>query len=337
MFNEIVNIIKSKDLKETNELFNLADEVRKKQMGEGILLRGIIEFSNNCKNTCAYCGLNKNNKNLERYTMTMEEILESVAVVKSYNIKTVVLQSGEEDSIDPEFVSDMVKKIKSIFDMSITLSCGEKDYKTYSQWKNAGADRYLLKIETSNKTLYEKFHKDMSFENRVSCLKMLKELDYEVGSGIIVGLKGQSAEDLANDILFFKNMDFDMIGIGPFIPHPETPLKEEKKGDLDMTLKMIALTRIITLNSHIPATTALGSLEKDYRLDGLKCGANVLMPNFTPIKYKKLYEIYPGKRCITEAQGACANCMEGMAKKVGRRIDYSKGGSLKKEKVKKNA
>ncbi len=310
------------------ELFVFADRVRKQYMGDGVLLRGIVEFSNVCENSCAYCGLNKYNTGLVRYTLTADELLKSVAHIASCGIKTVVLQSGETTQLDTGRLRELIVEIKRRFDMAITISVGERAASAYKSWREAGADRYLLKIETTDKGLYETLHPGMSFENRVRCLDELKALGYQVGSGIIVGLKGQSPELLARDILFFKCRDFDMIGIGPFIPHQATVLSRERKGDLWMTLKAVAVTRIVMHTAHLPATTALGSMEEDFRTLGLKAGANVLMPNFTPQPYRKLYEIYPGKRCIDEPAGACPGCMEGMAVSIGRHIDYSRGDSI---------
>jgi len=312
---------------ELKEIFSFADQVRKQFMGDGILLRGLIEFSNHCRNSCFYCGLNKNNKELERYRLGKEEILSCAEKLNSCGIKTVVLQSGEEDDLGPLWLKEVIEAIKAEFEIAVTLSVGERTKEEYTIWKDAGADRYLLKIETSHKKLYDSLHIKMSFENRLRCLQDLRELGYQVGCGNMIGLKGQTLKILAEDILFFKEYNFDMIGIGPFIPHPQTRLASQKKGEVELTLKVLALTRIVTKNAHLPATTALGSLEEDFRIKGLKAGANVLMPNFTPLKYKKLYEIYPGKRCITEPTNACASDMEELARSFGRYIDYSRGDS----------
>jgi biotin synthase len=312
---------------ELERIFNFADQVRKQFLGGGILLRGLIEFSNHCRNSCYYCGLNRNNKQLERYRLSKSEILECVEKLYSCGIKTVVLQSGEEDDLDPLWLKGLIEEIKAEFEIAITLSVGERSKEEYKIWRFAGADRYLLKIETSDKKLYDSLHSNMDFENRLRCLGDLRELGYQVGSGNMIGLKGQTLKILARDIVFFKEQSFDMIGIGPFIPHPQTRLASLKQGEVDLTLKVLALTRIVTKNSHLPATTALGSLEEDFRIKGLKAGANVLMPNFTPLKYKKLYEIYPNKRCINEPTGACGSCMEELARSAGRYIDYSRGDS----------
>jgi biotin synthase len=311
------------------ELFSFSDMVRKEFCGDGILLRGIIEFSNFCDKECFYCGLNKNNRKLGRYRMNQEELLKSVEHLSACNIKTVVLQSGEDRGLDALWLAEIIKQIKSKYDLAVTLSVGERKPDDYKLWKQAGCDRYLLKIETSDKNLYNSMHPQMDFSRRLECLAILRRLGYQVGSGNIVGLPGQSLIAIAQDILFFKQGNFDMLGIGPFIPHQETPFAGQLKGQALLALKTIALTRIVTRNTHIPATTALGSLDQDYRPEGLKCGANVLMPNFTPQPYRRLYQIYPGKRCIGEPVGSCNFCMDGMAKDINRFIDYARGDSLK--------
>ena len=318
---------------ELNELFSFADSVRKRFCGDGIILRGIIEFSSFCVQECFYCGLNKFNRKLERYRMNEDELLKAVEYLASCNIKTVVLQSGEDKGLDILWLKDIILKIKSRFDIAITLSVGEKSVDDYQIWRQAGADRYLLKIETSDGALYSSMHPQMEFIQRLNCLDVLRKLGYQVGSGNIIGLPGQTLKTIAQDIIFFKQGDFDMIGIGPFIPHQDTQFAGQEKGDAQLSLKTIALTRIVTKNAHIPATTALGSLDKDYRMDGLKCGANVLMPNFTPQPFRKLYEIYPQKKCVDEPVGACNFCMDDIAKGLGRFIDYSKADSLKERRV----
>ena len=328
---DLERVLSLQDQDEVEELFVFADRVRKDFCGDGIVLRGIIEFSNFCVRECFYCGLNKNNRELERYRMNKDELLKAVEYLASCNIKTVVLQSGEDRWLDVSWLEEVIGNIKSRFDMAITLSVGERSADDYRIWKQAGADRYLLKIETSDGDLYSSMHPKMDFRERLGCLEILRKLGYQVGSGNIIGLTGQTLKMIAQDIIFFKRGDFDMIGIGPFIPHQHTQLAGQQKGDAQLSLKVIALTRIVTKNTHIPATTALGSLDKDYRLDGLKCGANVLMPNFTPQPYRKLYEIYPQKRCVNEPIGACNFCMDSMAKTLGRFINYSRSDSLKEK------
>lgn len=321
---------------ELGTLFDFADTVRKEFCGDGILLRGIIEFSSFCDKGCFYCGLSKDNHKLIRYRMSKEEVLKSIEHLVSCNIKTVVLQSGEDPALDALWLADIISQIKSRFDLAITLAVGERSLADYRLWRQAGADRYLLKMETSDEALYTSMHPQMSFTQRLRCLDILGELGYQVGSGNIIGLPGQSLKTIAQDILFFKQGAFDMIGIGPFIPHQESKFRAQDRGQALLTLKTIALTRIVTRNAHLPATTALGSLDKDYRKEGLKCGANVLMPNFTPQPYRAFYQIYPGKKCVDEPPGACNFCMDGLVKDIDRFIDYGQGDSLKIRKVNSN-
>ena len=327
---EILEYLKTDNPQKTQELFARADAARREYCGDGVLLRGIVEFSSYCQGSCAYCGLNKRNQNMTRYRLTRAEILQAAGLIHSSGIQTIVLQSGEDPELDPAWLADIVREIKAKYGLSITLSVGEKSRAAYQLWRDAGADRYLLKIETTDAALYARLHPNMSLANRLRCLDDLQNLGYQTGSGIIVGLPYQTPEILAGDILFFADRDFDMIGIGPLIPHQATALKDLPRGSVDLTLRCVALTRILTKNAHLPATTALGSLDKDYRLDGLQAGANVLMPNFTPQPYKKSYEIYPGKRCLSEPTGQCALCMESLVESIDRHVDFSRGDSLKK-------
>jgi biotin synthase len=329
---DIEYLLSLEDEQETQLVFDYADAVRKIFAGDEILLRGLIEFSSFCKNACFYCGLNRNNTSLQRYRLTGEQIMAAVKDVVAAGIKTVVLQSGEDEGLDAYWLKEIIEEIKSRFDVAITLSVGERRFVDYQFWKLAGADRYLLKIETTDRQLYQALHPGMSFERRISCSRNLKALGYQNGSGCLVGLKGQTIRSLAEDILFFKKENFEMIGIGLFIPHAATALKDEPVGDIKLALKVLAITRIVTKNTHLPATTAIGSVgNDDGRILALNAGANVLMPNFTPQPYKKLYEIYPGKRCVEEQGGGCVGGMETLAQTIGRTICYSRGDSLKKD------
>jgi len=327
---DLETVLRATDDGQLDLLFDFADRVRREFVGDGVLLRGIIEFSNICRNTCQYCGLNRSNVRLQRYRLTSDEILAATENVDQAGIKTIVLQSGEEDNLDADWLRQVVEEIKWRFDVAVTLCVGERSRAEYQAWKEAGADRYLLKIETSDPGLYGELHPGMSFENRVRCLRDLAELGYQTGSGNLVGLKGQTVASLASDIQFFQQGNFDMVSASPFIPHPQTPLAREPAGDLLMTLKMIALTRIVSRTAHIPASTALGSLHgRDERPEALAAGANVLMPNFTPMPYRRHYEIYPNKRCVGEDAIACAGCMERMVAATGRWVDYSRGDGLR--------
>jgi len=329
---DLVYLLSLDDEGSKRQLYRFADDVRRKYCGDGILLRGIVEFSSYCRNTCRYCGLQKNNTTLQRYRLTAQQVLDAVDKIYGAGIRTVVLQSGEDEQMDPQWLADIVAQIRKRYnsEMAVTLSAGEWDRAVYKLWKDAGADRYLLKIETSDSDFYAKFHPGMSFENRVRCLVDLAELGYQVGSGSLVGLAGQTMEILAKDIQFFKKHNFDMLGIGLFIPHGQTDLKDSRRGDLETTIKMLAVTRIVMKDTHLPATTATGSIsEYDHRIDAMAAGGNVIMPNFTPDDYKELYEIYPNKRCVKEKNFDPVKPIVAMAEKLGRYVELSRGDSLK--------
>ncbi|MFN4191160.1 MAG: [FeFe] hydrogenase H-cluster radical SAM maturase HydE, partial [Pseudothermotoga sp.] len=258
------------------KLFALADEIRQRYLGKAVYIRGIIEFSNYCKNSCLYCGIRAQNKDISRYRMSVEQIIERARLISQMGIKTVVLQSGEDMYYSDKIIAEIIEKIKE-FKVAITLSIGERDFNEYKLWKEAGADRYLMRHETADQELYSKLHPKDSFRTRVEHLKKLRELGYEVGVGSMVGLPGQDDLSLAKDILFVRDFDADMVGIGPFIPHPSTPLRDAKPGTLTKTLKMIALTRLFLPDTNIPATTALGTIHPLGRQLALKCGANVII------------------------------------------------------------
>lgn len=291
---EIVDILKSPD----TDIFKEADEVRKKYVGDAVHLRGLIEFSNICNCNCLYCGLQSSNKHVNRYRLSKDEILDIAKKGVDDGFKTIVLQSGEDDYFNTKLMCEIISEIKNL-GVALTLSIGEKSFEDYRAFKDAGADRYLLRIETTDKNLYKKMHPYADFDNRMRCLYDLKKLGYETGTGSLVGLPEQTIESLADDILFFKELEADMIGIGPFIPHPDTPLKNENNGSLDLAIKVMAVTRILLKNINIPATTAMESLRADGRLLALQSGANVVMPNLTDDYHKKMYEIYPNKVSAT--------------------------------------
>ncbi len=330
IYNEIIEQLKIQNSDELNALFGKADAERSRHCGNGIFLRGIVEFSSFCDNTCAYCGLNKNNKTLKRYRLTEEQILDAVKNINTAGINSVVLQSGEEHGTDPGLLTRTITRIKNeLPDMAITLSAGEKEDDVYKEWFEAGADRYLLKIETTDEALYGRLHPGMDLKNRLRCSESLKRIGYQNGSGLLIGLPGLTEEIIARDILYLQQMDFDMVGIGLFIPHRATELSDIPHGNLQLTLKTIALTRLALKNSHLPATTAIGSIEEDYRVDALRAGANVIMPNFTPLPYRELYEIYPGKKCAKEDWNSYFAGLNSLAGSIGRYIDKGRGDSLK--------
>ena len=289
---EIIDLLK--DDSQNEWLFSLADKIRKEYVGDEVHLRGLIEFSNICKCTCKYCGLRYENSEVERYRISTPSILSTAKKACAAGYKTIVLQSGEDRFFSQKVMCEIIEEIKKL-DVALTLSIGERSFDDYKAFKESGADRYLIRIETTDKNLYKEMHPNMSFENRVRCLKDLKTLGYEVGTGCLVGLPSQTIESLAGDILFFKEINADMIGIGPFIAHPQTPLKNCANGDLTLSLKVMALTRIMLKNINIPATTAMETLNPDGRLMALQSGANVIMPNVTDVNYCEKYDIYPNK------------------------------------------
>lgn len=319
---EIVQLLTTDEY--NGELFAAADRVRSKYVGDDVHLRGLIEFSNICKQNCLYCGLRRENRKINRYRLTPEQIIDFAGKAKTYGYRTVVLQSGEDENFDVATMQRIIREIKAM-DMALTLSVGEKTKEEYAAYREAGADRYLLRIETTDKQLYEKLDPGMSFDNRKRCLRDLKELGFEVGTGCMVGLPGQTLESLADDILFFKEIDADMIGIGPFIPNADTPLSEEKGGTFTLSLKVMAITRLLLPDINIPATTAMESLDHNGRVIALGSGANVVMPNVTEGDYRKWYALYPGKICINDTPAHCRSCITGKIGGIGRKVSSECG------------
>ena len=288
---EIVQLLLCSD---SSFLFQAADEVRKKYIGDEVFLRALVEFSNICHCNCFYCGLRSENKNISRYRLSNDEIIDVAKNAVNLGFKTIVLQSGEDSFYSVDSLSEIIREIKK-YDIALTLGIGERTKDEYKTLKNAGADRFLLRIETTDKNLYQALHPKMSFENRIKCLYDLKELGYETGTGCLVGLPNQTVESLADDILFFKELDADMIGIGPLIVHPDTPLKSLNNGSFELALKVMAITRLLMPNINIPATTAMETLNPNGQIIALQSGANVIMPNLTPEKNRNQYQIYPDK------------------------------------------
>lgn len=312
---EIIALLKDKNIDET--LFQTADNVREKYVGNEVHLRGLIEFSNICKRNCLYCGLQALNKNIERYRISIDEIISYAKIAADMGYKTVVLQSGEDDYFSVDKMCKIISEIKT-FGIALTLSIGEKSKKEYKAYKDAGADRYLLRIETTDEILYAKMHPNADFKNRMQCLYDLKELGFETGTGCLVGLTGQSIESLADDILFFKKLDADMIGIGPFIPHPNTPLKDTPQGNFILALKVMAITRLLLPDINIPATTAMETIHSNGRIIALKAGANVVMPNVGDFDEKKHYNLYPGKANVNDDTDTSKEKITALIKSIGR-------------------
>ncbi len=316
---------------EENEakLLKQADLVRKQYVGDEVHLRGLIEFSNICRNNCLYCGIRNRNKALIRYRMTEDELIETARKAVNLGFRTIVMQSGEDMYYTSDKLCRIISEIKR-FDVAVTLSIGERSFDEYKAFREAGADRYLMRIETTDRDLYHRLDPKMSWDKRYECLLMLKELGYELGSGIMVGLPEQSMESIAEDLLFLKNLDVDMAGIGPFIPHPETPLANSVGGSLHLALRTMAAMRLLLPDINIPATTAMESLHPKGRILALQSGANVVMPNVTEGEYRRLYQLYPGKICINETPVQCKSCIGLKIMSIGRKIGTGYGSRKKK-------
>ncbi len=318
-------------------LWETADSARMAEVGDAVHLRGLVEISNHCRRSCLYCGLRRENTRLTRYRMSEQEILDCALQAEELGYGTVVLQSGEDLWFDEGRVASLVRKIKERTSLAVTLSLGERRPEEYALWRAAGADRYLLRFETSRRDLFEHIHPPLErgAASRLSLLRLLRRLGYEIGGGVMVGIPGQTVEDLAEDILTFSRLEPDMIGVGPYIPHPGTPLASEPAAAEDqapatelMTCKMVALARLVCPRANIPATTALATLNReDGRELALTRGANVVMPNLTPARYRALYDIYPNKACVSETAEICFNCLKGRLESIGRYVGVGRGDS----------
>jgi len=313
-------------------LFELAKNVCENTYGNRVFMRGLVEFSSYCKQNCDYCGIRAANSKAERYRLTKEQILDVCESGYDLGYRTFVLQSGEDDYYTDEKIVEIIEAIKAKFaDVALTLSIGERSRDSYQKFFDAGADRYLLRHETASKRLYDELHPSMSFVNRRECLKNLKEIGFQVGAGFMVGLPGQTPEDLAEDLLFLKDLNPEMVGIGPFIPHKDTNLSRENAGELELTLVMIALVRLILPNALIPSTTALGSIAQNGRELGLLAGANVVMPNLSPEDVRAKYSLYDNKICISDGAQKCRGCIETRINSVEKVVDMSRGDYIKPE------
>jgi biotin synthase len=329
---ELLSWLREDDPTRLAELWAQADAIRRANVGDEVHLRGLIEISNHCVRRCAYCGINAANQTVTRYRMAASKIVECARLAASMGYGTVVLQAGEDYGITRAWMTSLVASIKAETGLAVTLSLGERPDDDLVAWRAAGADRYLLRFETSDPELYERIHPSLPGRrsDRFAILARLRELDYEVGSGIMIGIPGQSWSSLAVDIETFAALDLDMIGVGPFIPHPATDLGRGEQPSVAageqvpntelMTYKVVALTRIARPDANIPSTTALATLNlAQGRELGLQRGANILMPNLTPTRYRKLYEIYPAKACLSETAQECAGCLDGRIRSIGRR------------------
>jgi biotin synthase len=335
---ELVALLSVSDKDELQALYDTAYFLKEQYVGRIAYFRGIIECSNLCIKDCYYCGIRRSNKKVERFLMDEDEIFREAMWAYEAEYGSCVIQSGERQ--DEEYVAMIERVVKRISEatkgeLGITLSLGEQTEDVYRRWKEAGAHRYLLRIETTNPELYARFHPaDHRLEERKECLAALRRTGYQVGTGVMMGLPGQTMEDLARDILFLKEIDIDMVGMGPYIPHADTPMgqeippytDEQKKAALTLGLKMIAVTRIVLKDINIAAATALQALEYTGREQGLRCGANVIMPNVTETDYRPKYQLYDNKPCTDENSSMCRGCLSGRIRGIGEEIGFNERG-----------
>ena len=305
-----------------SELYTLADEVRREIYGEDVYIRGLIEISNYCKNDCYYCGIRRGNKSAVRYRLTKDDILACCEEGYKLGFRTFVMQGGEDPYYTDDIMCGIVSAVRERYsDCAITLSLGERSYESYLALYNAGANRYLLRHETANAEHYGKLHpQSMNLQNRKDCLFNLKEIGYQVGSGFMVGSPYQTTENLVEDLRFLQKLSPDMIGIGPYVTHAQTPFASFENGSVELTLRLLSVLRLMFPYVLLPSTTALGTLHPQGRELGLKAGANVVMPNLSPVKVRKLYELYENKICTGEEAAQCRGCLEKRVEAAGYKI-----------------
>ena len=322
-----VSLLRERDEEISDYLFGQARKIADYYYGNKIYVRGLIEFTNICKNDCYYCGIRRSNQNVERFRLTDEQIMGCCDVGYEIGYRTFVLQGGEDGYNTRERITKLIRMIKGKYpDTALTLSIGERTREEYQEWFDAGADRYLLRHETANEEHYRKLHPDsLSLTNRKQCLYNLKDIGYQVGTGFMVGSPFQTEEELAEDFLFIKDLGPHMIGIGPFIPHHDTKFKDEKAGTLELTLFCIGLLRLMMPKALIPATTALGTISPQGREMGVKAGANVIMPNLSPVDTREKYLLYDNKICTGEEAAVCVGCLSNRMKNIGYEIVSTRG------------
>jgi len=319
-------------------LYRRADDTRRRFCGDAVPVRAIIEFSNACFNDCLYCGIRASNPAPERYRMSPDDILAAVrSIAAAGTAGTVVLQSGETPGLHDDELTAVLRRIKAEFpDLAITCSVGNRPPEVYAQWREAGMDRFLLRFETSDPELFARLHPGSTLAERLDCLRSLRALGVQTGGGFMIGLPGETVDILADNILLCREFDFDMIGIGPFIPSPGTPLAHEPNayaGDPEMVFRALAVLRLANPDAHIPATTAFDALRPDGRNLALQRGANVFMPNATPRGLRRHYQLYPGKPCIDEDASDCALCSRARLRSLGRPLASGPGHSLKQSRL----
>ncbi len=326
---EFINLLSNFDKKTIEYANEKAFNVKTKHYGNDIFIRGLIEISNYCKNNCYYCGIRAENKNADRYRLTKPKIMECCDEGYEIGFRTFVFQGGEDMTYKDEDIVDIVSTIKKKYpECALTLSIGERSKESYRKFKEAGADRYLLRHETANKKHYEKLHPGkMSFENRINCLENLKSLGYQTGTGFMVGSPYQTPETIYEDLKFIKEFQPAMVGIGPFIPHHETPFASQKAGSVDLTLLLLSIIRLIIPKVLLPATTALGTISGDGRIRGLLAGANVIMPNLSPKSVREKYMIYDNKLSSGEEAAENLEKLKAQVNEIGSRIVIDRGDS----------
>lgn len=307
-----------------------AVRLRKLYYGDKVFTRGLIEFTNYCKNNCYYCGIRCQNPHAKRYRLSREEILDCCENGYELGFRTFVLQGGEDPFFTDERMTEIIREIKTRYpDCALTLSIGERSFESYRRFRVAGADRYLLRHETADEAHYRKLHpENLTLANRKRCLRDLKALGYQVGAGFMVGSPGQTSAELAEDLCFLEELQPEMVGIGPFIPHHETPFAEAEAGSVDLTLFLLSVIRILLPKVLLPATTALGTLDPRGREKGLLAGANVVMPNLSPVKNRKQYDLYDNKICTGEEAAECRECLARRVESVGYRLATERGDAV---------
>jgi len=329
---EVLTLLEA-ETEDLSALYKKADMVRKENMGDNVYLRGIIEISNYCKKSCNYCGIRSKIKDINRYRMPTAEILQACKDLEKNGMTTVVIQAGEDDKLSKEYIGGLLQQIKKETKLAITLSLGEQNEETLLHWKKLGMDRYLIRYESSDPLLFKKAHPDDDLTIRLECIKTMQKLGIQTGSGFLIGIPGQTLEGLAKEIIFCTKLDLDMIGIGPFIPHPDTPFGNiANPFEKEIFFKVIAILRLLNPKAHIPSTTAFDAIQPNGRNLLLQRGANVFMPNATPQKYRKMYQLYPNKPCVDESGDDCAKCVQGRIISIGRKIGTDQGHSIKEKK-----
>ena len=325
---ELIENINDEDLKYLNTLARkVADEI----YGKDVYVRGLIEFTNYCKNNCYYCGIRAENKNAERYRLDKTQILECCKSGYELGFRTFVLQGGEDMYFTDDMICDIVSEIRKNYpDCAITLSIGEREKESYQKYFNAGANRYLLRHETADKEHYQKLHPEkMSFDNRIKCLENLKEIGYQTGCGFMVGSPYHTTVCFVKDLRFIKNFEPEMVGIGPYLSHKDTPFLDKPNGSVRLTLMLLSIIRLLLPSVLLPATTALGTAKADGRELGILAGANVVMPNLSPVKVRKKYSLYDNKICTGEEAAECRFCLSNRMKSIGYNIVTSRGDNIK--------